>query len=126
MKISQEMQPDIAQETPRQGQTMTEICRLYVHAHFTWEEFKHLANPQNIAPLAKALKMAMLAEANYSQSDFDDMMQTVHRFMLGDMDGPALGHSKEQLKNVLFALVIKSTDWLQVAASFWEENDPAP
>lgn len=105
---------------------MTEICRLYVHAHFTWDEFKHLADPQNIAPLAEALKASMLAEADFKQNDFDAMMTTVHRFMLGKMDGPALGHSKDQLKNVLFALVIKSTDWLQVAASFWEVNDPAP
>ena len=118
------MEPELKPERPEQGQTMTEICRIYVHSHFTWAEFEHLADPRNIIPLTNALKSSMLAEMEYKEGSSLQMAQTMNACFEGDYSGPVFRWTKEELKNYLGALVVRSADWVAIAASFWEANDP--
>ena len=118
------MKPELKAEQPAQGQTMTEICRIYVHSLFTWAEFEHLADPRNIIPLTHALKASMLAEMEYKEGASQQMAQTMNACFEGDYSGPVFRWTKEELKNYLGALVVKSADWVAIAASFWEANDP--
>ncbi len=120
------MKPEVEIENKHHAQSMTEVCRIYVHSHYTWDEFKHLADPANIMPLAVALRKSMLAEFQFESEMIPQMVTTISNCFKEEFEGPAFRWSKQDLQNYVSGMVVRSADFLQIAASFWHVNDPAP
>jgi hypothetical protein len=120
------MKPEVEIASKEHGQTMTEICRIYVHSHYTWDEFKHLADPSNITPLAAALRNSMTAEFHFESDMIPQMAITIANCFQSNFEGPAFRWSKQELQNYVSGMVVRSADFLQIASSFWHVNDPAP